>query len=172
MPFADTAIARYLCKKIDEKRGVKTQREIAAEIGYDKPNLISMFKRGETKVPLEKIPALAKALGADPGHLFRLALAQYWPGAEAVIERIFGCIATRNEERILLRKWRAATDGLDPPPNPDFEAAVDKCSGAQSKCGERAIKDDFGRRLAETEGTLWRTLFETERTLCETDARS
>jgi hypothetical protein len=46
------------------------------------------------------------------------------------------------------------------------------CSGAQSKCGERAIKDDFGRRLAETEGTLWRTLFETERTLCETDARS
>ncbi len=49
---------------------------------------------------------------------------------------------------------------------------VATCSGAQSKCGGRAIKGRFGRRLAETGGTLWRTLFETERTLCETDARS
>ena len=47
-----------------------------------------------------------------------------------------------------------------------------KCSGAQSKCGGRAIKGDFRRKLAETEGPLWRTLFETEHTLCETDARS
>ena len=46
------------------------------------------------------------------------------------------------------------------------------CSGAQSKCGGRAIKGDFRRKLAETEGPLWRTLFETEHTLCETDARS
>ncbi len=46
------------------------------------------------------------------------------------------------------------------------------CSDAQSKCGERAIKGSFRRTLAETGGTLWRTLFEPERTLCETDARS
>mgnify|MGYP001551543471 CR=1 FL=1 len=46
------------------------------------------------------------------------------------------------------------------------------CSGAQSKCGGRAIKGGFRRRLAETEGGVRRTLFETERTLGETDARS
>ncbi len=46
------------------------------------------------------------------------------------------------------------------------------CSGAQSKCGRRAIKGHSGRRLAETGGTFWRTLFETERTIGETDARS
>ena len=39
-----------------------------------------MFKRGEVKVPLNKIPLLAKAINADPAHLFRLALEQYWPG--------------------------------------------------------------------------------------------
>jgi transcriptional regulator with XRE-family HTH domain len=123
MPFADTAIARYLDKRIDELRGVKTQREIAAEIGYDKPNMISMFKRGECKVPLEKIPALAKALGADPRHLFLLALAQYWPGEEAVIEQIFGCLATQNEEQFLLLPWRLLTDNRDPALNADFVAA-------------------------------------------------
>jgi hypothetical protein len=63
MPFADSAVAKYIDKKIDELKGVKTQREIAAEIDYDKPNMISMFKRGEARVPLDKIPLLAKALG-------------------------------------------------------------------------------------------------------------
>src|ERR1700722_20655079 len=79
MPFADSAIAKYINKKIDELKGVKTQREIAQEAGYEMPNIISMFKRGESKVPLEKIPLLSKALGVDPAHLFRLALEHYWP---------------------------------------------------------------------------------------------
>ena len=56
---------------------------------------------------------------------------------------------------------------------PTFTGVIEaRCSGAQSKCGRRAIEGHFGRRLAETEGTFWRTLFETERTIGETDARS
>jgi len=47
-----------------------------------------------------------------------------------------------------------------------------RCSGAQSKCGRRAIKGGFRRRLAETIGGIRRTLFENERTIGETDARS
>src|ERR1700739_5161333 len=66
MPFADSAIAKYIDKKIDELKGVKTQREIAQEAGYETPNIISMLKRGESRVPLERIPLLSKALGADP----------------------------------------------------------------------------------------------------------
>src|SRR5271168_2244911 len=78
MPFADSAIAKYIDKKIHELKGVKTQREIAQEVGYETPNIISMFKRGESKLPLNKIPLLSKALGVDPAHMFRLALEQYW----------------------------------------------------------------------------------------------
>jgi len=103
MPFADSAIAKYIDKKIDELKGVKTQREIAAEIGYDKPNLISMFKRGEARVPLDKIPLLAKALGVDPAQMFRLALEQYWPDRGDIIEKLFGRLASENEEEIFLR---------------------------------------------------------------------
>ena len=47
-----------------------------------------------------------------------------------------------------------------------------RCSGAQSKCGRRAIKGGFRRKLAETIGGVRRTLFENERTIGETDARS
>jgi hypothetical protein len=44
------------------------------------------------------------------------------------------------------------------------------CSGAQSKCGGRAIKGTFRRTIGETIGDHERTLSETERTIGETDA--
>jgi len=120
---AALSIASYVSRQIDALKGVKTQREIAAELGYDKPNMISMLKTGDTKVPLEKIPLLAKALGVDAAHLFRLALEQYWPGLEMTIAEIFGTLATSNEEAIFLTKWRAATSNMDPAPNAKIDAA-------------------------------------------------
>jgi hypothetical protein len=124
MPFANSTIAKFIDHQIDTLRGVKTQREIATEIGYDKPNMISMFKRGEVKVPLDKIPALAKALHTDPGHLFRLGLEQYWPQLGSTIEEIFGRVVTANEEEILIEPWREATGNLDPGPTPRIAEAV------------------------------------------------
>ena len=126
MPFAENAIAKFLDKRIDELKGVKTQREIAAEVGYDKPNIISMFKRGETKVPLDKVLLLAKALDTDPAHLIRLGLEQSIPGFNAIMDDLLGIVATKNEARILLTKWRKATKDLDPGPSPDIDAAVDE----------------------------------------------
>jgi transcriptional regulator with XRE-family HTH domain len=126
MPYADSAIAKYIDKKIDELKGVKTQREIAAEIDYDKPNMISMFKRGEARVPLDKIPLLAKALGVDPAQMFRLALEQYWPDLREVIAKLFGRLASENEEEILLKNWRAATRNTDPETSVRIELAVSK----------------------------------------------
>ena len=125
-PFAGSLIANYLEKQIEALKGVKSQREIAGEIGYESPNLISMFKRGEARVPLDKIPLLAKALYVDPGHLFRLALQQYWPGKGDVIAAIFGNLATENEKAILLTKWRSATGNMDPPSDARIEGAVDR----------------------------------------------
>ena len=46
------------------------------------------------------------------------------------------------------------------------------CSGAQSKCGGRAIRGTFRRTIGENIGDRGRTLSETERTVGETDARS
>ena len=126
-PHANSALARYLDKRIDELRGFKTQREIAAEIGYKRPNIVSMLKTGETKVPLDKLPAFARALEADPVHLFRLGMIDLWPELAAVIDDIFGRqMATKNEVAIFLAKWRAATVDMDPAPNARIEAAVDE----------------------------------------------
>ena len=47
-----------------------------------------------------------------------------------------------------------------------------RCSGAQSKCGGRAIKGTIRRTIGENIGDHERTLSETERRLGETDAGS
>lgn len=91
----------------------RTQRQIAAEIGYEKPNMISMFKRGEAKIPLDKIPALAKALNVDPAFMFRLAVQQYWPDMHKAIADIFGTVLTKNETRTI-ELIRRSTKGSDP----------------------------------------------------------
>lgn len=96
-------IAAYLAKQIDALSGIKSQREIATEMGYEKGNIISMFKTGEVKVPLDKIPALAKAINVDPAFLFRLAMEQYWPDMNEAIAAVFGAITTSNQRKILAR---------------------------------------------------------------------
>jgi hypothetical protein len=127
LPYANSAIAVFLDQRIDALRGVKTQREIAAAAGYDRPNIISMFKRGETKIPLEKIPALAKAVEADAAHMFRLAMEAQWPELVTTIAETFGRqMASNNEVEIFLEKWRAATGNADPAPSDQIMEAVDR----------------------------------------------
>ena len=123
-PFADTKTANFIDQRIEHLKSVKSQRDIALAMGFKTPNVLSMIKRGEMKVPLEKIPALAKALDVDPAHLFRLALEQYWPDLGSMISEIFGALATSNEEAIFLTKWRAATENMDPAPNARIDAAI------------------------------------------------
>lgn len=121
----DSAIAKYLTKQIDAISHVKSQREIAAEIGYDKANIISMFKRGETKVPLDRVPALAKALFVDPAHLFRLALEQQYPEVHKSVKDIFGHVVTANEFA-LIQKLRKVTKDEDPPPPKGVEKRLEE----------------------------------------------
>lgn len=97
MPYATSKIAIYLTKQIDALQGQKNQREIANEIGYEKPNMISMFKRGEAKVPIDKIPLLAKAIHVDPAHLFRLAMEQYWPDMNDAVKSALGNVVSAEE---------------------------------------------------------------------------
>jgi len=114
-PFADTALCRFLNKQITALSSVKSQREIASEVGYERPNIISMIKRGETKLPLDKVPAFAKALHVDPAHLFRLALDQQLPEVAKIMHQVFGKTVSHNEFEIV-QAFRKATKDADPKP--------------------------------------------------------
>ncbi|MBS3904581.1 MAG: helix-turn-helix transcriptional regulator [Simkania sp.] len=81
-------VAAFLEKVIN--RSSYSQKEIAEMCGFNSPNIITMLKQGVTKVPVEKVPALAKALDVDPVEFFELVMKSYRPKEYQVIVEIFG----------------------------------------------------------------------------------
>lgn len=75
----------------------ESQRQIAYECGYPNPNIITSFKRGHTKLPVRKVPEMARALGADPALLLRKALREYDPEVPSAVEKSLGPLLTENE---------------------------------------------------------------------------
>lgn len=107
-------IAVYIDKQIAIQKALgKTRRHIAEELGYDSRNMISMFRTGDVKVPLAKIPALARALDADPAYLMQLAVQQYWPNEAEALAVVFGTTVTKNEVKII-ELIREITNNEDP----------------------------------------------------------
>ena len=94
------SVAQYLTYHINNSD--KTQRQIALEIGYTKANIITMFKQGLTKLPLEKIGPLAKALEIAPDELFYKVMNEYMPETfEALSPILCGQLVSKEELELL-----------------------------------------------------------------------
>lgn len=110
-PSQHSRIATFIRQRILALAPRKSQQDIAYQAGFRNANVLSMIKSGKTKVPLERVPALAKALEVDPADLFRLALMlSEDEGAAAAVAAIFGTVVSANE-RIWLEALRAASPG-------------------------------------------------------------
>lgn len=110
MSASQITVAKYLAQLF--ALCGRSQREIAIEVGYPNPNVLTMFKQGKTKVPYGVIGRLAKATDSDPAYFLRLALLEYEPALLQTIELILaeGTIVTA-DERELLDLAREASDG-------------------------------------------------------------
>jgi transcriptional regulator with XRE-family HTH domain len=109
-PFSYTRLPAFLGKRILELRCRKTQLEIATEAGFLNPNMLSIIKSGASKLPLDRVVSLAKALECDPVMLFILALEQLDRNTtEQAIRQIFGALVTENEVA-WLEEIRRASD--------------------------------------------------------------
>ena len=113
-PHANTRLARFIERRILELSGTKSQKEIAHEAGFKNANMLSMIKSGDSKLAIDRVPDLAKALDCDPKALCLMALEQ--AGLETTlkaIEDIFNTIVTENETA-WLKEIRDASGGSDP----------------------------------------------------------
>ena len=94
----------------------RPQKDVARDCGYENANVITMFKSGTTKVPLAKVPLLAKALGVDVVYLFRLVMSEYMPEAWEVMESILGVDTFLSASEVAMARFitnRAGVDGID-----------------------------------------------------------
>ena len=83
------------------------QKDIAAKAGFPKPNIITMLKQGKTRLPLDKIGPMARALETDPIHLLQLCMEEYHPSTWKAIAPFMESAMTEDELRLLkaLRTW-------------------------------------------------------------------
>lgn len=92
----------------------KTQRQIAVDMGYDKPNLITMFKQGTTRVPADKVPYLADSLEVDRLDLIRMWFEEYDPSTWEVITKNMGMALSANERSWVANMRKFFTHGIPP----------------------------------------------------------
>lgn len=98
--FKPKSVAEYIAWQITLCG--KSQLEIAAESGFDKPNIITMIKQGKTKLPLSKVGRFAKAIGVDPLHLLKLCMSEYMEDTWKEVETIIGQpVLTQNELEVI-----------------------------------------------------------------------
>jgi hypothetical protein len=80
--------SQFIDRQIDVSG--KKMSEIAFEVGFARPNMVSMIRGGYSKLPVNKVKKMAISLGVDPAFLMRLMLQEYEPETLAIIEDVFG----------------------------------------------------------------------------------
>ena len=113
-PYENTRLAKFLETRVLELKHKKTQAAIAEEAGFVNQNMITMLKQGASKLPIDRVPALAAALYCDPALLLRLALEQSEGStAAAAIYEIIGQPISKNEMAWIV-EIRDASGDTDP----------------------------------------------------------
>ena len=113
-PYEQSRLAKFIERRILELKPKKSQSEIATEAGFPNPNMVTMIKQGASKLALDRVPSMARALDCDPAYLLRLALEQTEGDTAALaLVEIFGTPVTANEMG-WLQEIRAASDNSDP----------------------------------------------------------
>lgn len=104
-------MANWLNDNIDTLSGGKTNEELAEELGYERPNIISMWRTGRTRVPLDRVPKLADVLGVSLPLLLTLWMDQYVSDKDyAKLTKLLARTVT-DDEAALLEILRDQTKG-------------------------------------------------------------
>ena len=104
-------VACFVAERI-EATG-QLQKDIAAKVGFDKPNMITMIKQGRTRLPLDKVGAMALALETDPRLLLQMCMEEYCPATWASIAPFLDPKMSEDEKKLLaiLRKLGGPLQG-------------------------------------------------------------
>jgi transcriptional regulator with XRE-family HTH domain len=104
-------VAEFIAHKI--KLSGKSQAQIARELGYDKPNIITMFKQGKTRIPLDKVGVIADALEINPALLLNKVMGEYMPETLASLQCVLKGLELTQNELELIEAYRRVSAGKD-----------------------------------------------------------
>ena len=120
-------VAKFITAKINECG--KSQIEIAQACGWPKPNIVTMIKQGTTRLPIDKIGPLAKALEVEAVYLFWLTMSEYNPDTLQAIEHAIRGVMLSDHEKLIIETYRRLTNGQDE----DVELRLKNGDGGHAK---------------------------------------
>lgn len=128
-PYENTRLAKFIRQRVLKLQSTKSQSEIATEAGFVNPNMISMIKGGSNKLPLDRVPSLARALDCDAAFLLGLALEQAVGETQThAIVDVLGAPVSANELE-WLSEIRNASGYCDPYLTADHREALQAMFG-------------------------------------------
>jgi transcriptional regulator with XRE-family HTH domain len=95
-------LAAILNARLEEIGSYKSQKDVADEVGFPSANILSIIKRGATKLSLDRVEAMATALGLDLEVIMLPALRQYYtPEVIDALRKTFSSAETKTEREII-----------------------------------------------------------------------
>lgn len=95
-------LSRLVTARLEDIAFKKSQREVADEVGFANRNMLSLIKSGQTKLSLDRVPAMTKALDLELSVVMLAALRQYYnEDVISTLRETFGTTETRTEHEIL-----------------------------------------------------------------------
>lgn len=88
-----------------------TDQQLCALLGLEREIVLTLIKAGTMKMPLTKIPALAKALKLDAANLMRVALRESDPELSVAIEEALNPMRLSATEVNLIKHLRKLSGG-------------------------------------------------------------
>jgi predicted XRE-type DNA-binding protein len=104
----------------------RTNAEIAELVGFPRANVISMLKSGATRLPINRITLMAKAIDVEPAVLFRTVMEEYMPGFLIVTDEVYQAEVLTPEEREIVQRVRLVARGRKPTLSPANTSLLDE----------------------------------------------
>lgn len=95
----ESPVARFIAERISASG--QLQKDIAQKAGFESPNVVTMIKQGITKLPLERVGPLARALETDPLKLLHMCLEEYSPLTWSAIKPYLQPVITEEERQLI-----------------------------------------------------------------------
>jgi hypothetical protein len=113
-------VAEFIDQQIEWTE--KSNLQIADECGFPKSNIVSMIRYGKTKLPMNRVGRMAKALEVDPVFFLGMVMAEYDPEGWAVIRGVIAKpVISANEQG-----WIEVIRKLSPE-DPAVTVAAEEC---------------------------------------------
>ena len=133
-------LATFLVKAQEAVK--KTDQEMTEALGFSRTNAYTAILQGMMKMPVGKIPLLARALDVPASEVLEVLLRDYSPELLEVVRKVWGPLDLTTNEKKLIEAYRTLAQGHDVEPVVMF---LLRFTGAPVKIFA-AGKDDYDDR--------------------------